>query len=92
MGRRPGLTRRTYGQQEAVASALDAVGDRWTLLLVEALLAGPRRFGDLQDELPGIASNVLAERLRRLESEGVVLAQPYCERPPRTIAAWQRSR
>jgi DNA-binding HxlR family transcriptional regulator len=68
-----------------LAAALDSVGDRWTLLLVEALLDGPRRFGDLQSELPGIASNVLTQRLRRLEGEGLVLAQPYSERPQRFV-------
>jgi DNA-binding HxlR family transcriptional regulator len=68
-----------------LAAALDSVGDRWTLLLVEALLDGPRRFGDLQEDLGGIASNVLSQRLRRLEGEGLVLAQPYSERPPRYV-------
>ena len=71
--------------QSPLAAALDAVGDRWTLLLVEALLEGPRRFGDLEDELPGIASNVLSQRLRRLEREGLVVAQPYTERPRRFV-------
>ena len=68
-----------------LAAALDSVGDRWTLLLVEALLGGPRRFGDLQEGLGGIAPNVLSQRLRRLESEGLVLAQPYSERPQRYV-------
>ena len=66
-----------------LAAALDSVGDRWTLLVVEALLDGPARFGDLQAAVPGIAPNVLAGRLRRLEGEGLVLAQPYSERPQR---------
>ena len=57
-----------------LAAALDSVGDRWTLLLVEALLDGPRRFGDLQEQVPRIAPNVLTQRLRRLEGEGLVLA------------------
>jgi DNA-binding HxlR family transcriptional regulator len=68
-----------------LAAALDSVGDRWTLLIVEALLDGPRRFGDLQEALPGIAPNVLTQRLRRLESEGLALAQPYSERPQRFV-------
>ena len=63
-----------------LAAALEAVGDRWTLLIVESLLDGPRRFGDLQDELPRIAPNVLSQRLRRLEGE-----QPYSERPQRFV-------
>lgn len=68
-----------------LSAALDSVGDRWTLLLVEALLDGPRRFGDLQSSLAGIAPNVLSQRLRRLESEGIVVAQPYSERPQRFV-------
>ncbi len=72
-------------QSTPLAAALDSVGDRWTLLLVEALLDGPRRFGDLQEQVPRIAPNVLTQRLRRLESEGLVLAQPYSERPQRYV-------
>ena len=68
-----------------LAAALDSVGDRWTLLLVEALLDGPRRFGELEQELPGIAPNVLSQRLRRLEADGLLLAQPYSERPRRFV-------
>jgi len=63
--------------------ALERVGDRWSLLVVEALLDAPRRFNELQAAVAGIAPNILAERLRRLEREGVVLARPYQERPPR---------
>ena len=62
--------------------ALERVGDRWSLLLVEALLDGPRRFNDLQEGV-GVAPNILTDRLRRLEREGVVLARPYSDRPPR---------
>jgi DNA-binding HxlR family transcriptional regulator len=68
-----------------LAAALERVGDRWSLLLVEALLAGPRRFNELQAEVIGIAPNILADRLRRLESERVVRATPYSERPPRFV-------
>jgi DNA-binding HxlR family transcriptional regulator len=63
--------------------ALERVGDRWSLLLVEALLDGPRRFNELSEGVSGIAPNILADRLRRLEREGIVLARPYTERPPR---------
>ena len=63
--------------------ALDRVGDRWSLLLVEALLDGSRRFGELGDRLPGIAPNILTERLRRLERVGIVRSQPYQTRPQR---------
>ena len=63
--------------------ALERVGDRWSLLLVEALLDGPRRFNELAEVVAGIAPNILTDRLRRLEREGVVLARPYTDRPPR---------
>jgi DNA-binding HxlR family transcriptional regulator len=66
-----------------LAAALDRVGDRWTLLLVEALLDGPARFGDLQEGLAGIAPNILSQRLRHLEREALVVARPYSRRPPR---------
>jgi DNA-binding HxlR family transcriptional regulator len=69
----------------ALADALRAVGDRWTLLIVAALLDHPSRFGDLQRELAGIAPNVLSGRLQRLEQQGLVVAQPYQERPPRFV-------
>ena len=71
--------------RSALASALDSVGDRWTLLVVATLLDGPRRFGELQEAVEGIASNVLSDRLRRLERERLVIAQPYSERPPRFV-------
>jgi len=66
-----------------LAAALERVGDRWSLLLVEALLPGPRRFNELGEAVTGIAPNILADRLRRLESERVVSATPYSDRPPR---------
>lgn len=64
-------------------AALDRVGDRWSLLLVEALLDGSRRFGDLGEALPGIAPNILTDRLRRLERAGILRSTPYQERPTR---------
>jgi DNA-binding HxlR family transcriptional regulator len=66
-----------------LAEALAAVGDRWTLQVVEALLEGPRRFNELQDEIARIAPNTLSDRLRRLEREGLAVAVAYSERPPR---------
>lgn len=65
-----------------LAEAVARVGDRWSLLIVEGLLAGPRRFGDLQGAI-GLASNILSQRLKQLERDGVVVARPYSERPPR---------
>jgi DNA-binding HxlR family transcriptional regulator len=71
----------------AVPSALDRalsqVGDRWSFLLVDALLDGPRRFGELQAAVAGIATNVLTQRLRSLEATRIVVARPYSARPPR---------
>ena len=67
--------------EEAVAR----IGDRWALLIVSALLDGPRRFNDLQADVAGIAPNVLSQRLRALEQHGVVVATPYSERPPRFV-------
>ena len=72
-----------HTERSALGEALDRVGDRWTLLLVEAMLDGPRRFGDLQTAVPGIAPNVLTQRLRHLEREALVVARPYSRRPPR---------
>jgi DNA-binding HxlR family transcriptional regulator len=66
-----------------LGEALARVGDRWTLLVVEALLAGPRRFNDLLGMIPGIAANILSERLKRLERDALLVARPYSERPPR---------
>jgi DNA-binding HxlR family transcriptional regulator len=63
--------------------AVARVGDRWTLLIVQALLAGSRRFNDLLGALPGIAPNILSQRLKHLEREAVVVSQPYSRRPPR---------
>ncbi len=68
-----GLGVRSYGQFCAMAKALDVVGDRWSLLIVrELMLLGPSRYTDLQNGLPGIATNLLASRLRQLEDVGVV--------------------
>jgi DNA-binding HxlR family transcriptional regulator len=64
---------RSYDQFCGAARALDIVGDRWTLLIVRELLTqGPCRYTDLRDGLPGIASNLLAERLRELERNGII--------------------
>lgn len=63
---------RSYGQFCGLARALDVVGDRWNLLIVRELLPGPLRYSDLKSSLPGVASNLLAERLRTMEETGVV--------------------
>jgi DNA-binding HxlR family transcriptional regulator len=64
-------------------AALGRVGDRWSLLLVAVLLGGPRRFNDLLADIEGIAPNVLSQRLKHLEHQGVVVTSPYSRRPPR---------
>jgi DNA-binding HxlR family transcriptional regulator len=63
---------RSYRQFCPAARALDLIGERWTLLIVRELLLGPKRYTDLQHGLPGIGPNVLAERLRTMEGEGLV--------------------
>jgi DNA-binding HxlR family transcriptional regulator len=78
-------------RREVPASGLDEavrrVGDRWTLLLVDALLAGPRRFGELLDAFDGLAPNILSSRLKALEADGLVVATPYSRRPYRLAYA-----
>lgn len=64
--------RRTYADPCGVARALDAVGERWALLVVRELSLGARRFGQLRTGLPGVSPNVLSQRLRELEEAGVV--------------------
>ncbi|MGH9291416.1 MAG: winged helix-turn-helix transcriptional regulator [Acidimicrobiales bacterium] len=72
-----------HGSSSALDAALRRVGDRWTLLVVAALLEGPRRFGELQEAVPDVATNILSSRLRRLEHHGLVVSRPYSERPLR---------
>lgn len=70
-------------ETSALSAALQRVGDRWSLLIVDALLDGPRRFNDLQAAVGRIAPNILSRRLGDLERAGVVVASPYSQRPPR---------
>jgi DNA-binding HxlR family transcriptional regulator len=64
---------RSYSQYCSVAKALDVLGDRWTLLIIrELLLSGPGRYTDLRNGLPGIATNLLSDRLRELEAAGLI--------------------
>jgi len=70
-------------EAEPLERAVASVGDRWTLLLVHALLEGPLRFTELAEAVPGLAPNILTRRLRHLEHEGLVLATPYSRRPLR---------
>ena len=70
---------RSYGQYCGLARALDVVGDRWNLLIVRQLLIAPARYRELLDGLPGVATNLLADRLRGLEADGVVERRPAGE-------------
>ena len=65
-----------------LARALERVGDRWSLQVVEALLPGPLRFNDLRDRL-GVAPNILSQRLRQLEADSLVASTPYSSKPVR---------
>jgi DNA-binding HxlR family transcriptional regulator len=66
------LASRGYGQYCGLARALELVGERWALLIVRDLLVGPRRFTDLRNGLPRIPTNVLSDRLKELEADGIV--------------------
>lgn len=67
----------------SIASVLDLLGDKWSLLVVRDLFRGSRRFKDLAASPEGIATNILTERLKRLEAQGIVERVRYQERPPR---------
>ncbi|MGV8875147.1 MAG: winged helix-turn-helix transcriptional regulator [Rhodococcus sp. (in: high G+C Gram-positive bacteria)] len=69
---------KSYNEFCSLSRALDVIGDRWTMLIVRELLISPSRYSDLQRSLPGIATNLLAQRLRTLEDDGVVT---YREEP-----------
>lgn len=78
------MSRRSYDQYCAVARALDAVGERWSLLIVRELLGGPRRYTDLHADLPGLSTDILATRLKQLEADGLVLRRKL-ERPANAV-------
>ena len=77
------MPKKDYGQRCPVAKTLEIVGDRWTLLLVRDLLGGTRRFQDLQTGLPGLAPNILSDRLKLMEEHGLVARRFYSDHPPR---------
>ncbi|MFI6943784.1 winged helix-turn-helix transcriptional regulator [Streptomyces sp. NPDC050418] len=70
---RPTSRRRSYDQYCAIARSLDVVGDRWALLIVRELLAGPRRYTDLHADLPGVSTDMLATRLKDMEQTGLAV-------------------
>jgi DNA-binding HxlR family transcriptional regulator len=67
----------------AIANSLDIVGDKWSLLVVRDLLHGKHTYGELAESPEGIPTNILADRLKRLESAGIIASTPYQERPVR---------
>src|SRR3712207_7079876 len=75
---------RLYNQPCPVAKSLDVLGERWTLLVVRDLLRGRHRFHELAASLPGIAPNVLSDRLKLLEEHGLVERRFYSDHPPRS--------
>ena len=83
MATRP--ARKTYAQYCPVARALDVVGERWTLLIVRDLLMGPKRYTDLREGLPGIATDILTARLRTLEHAGFVRRRELPRPAPATV-------
>ncbi len=83
MASAPPVKRHPYDQWSPDARALDLVGDKWTLLIVRDLAAGPRRFVELQRVLPGISTEQLRSRLNRMVADGLLTRQRYREVPPR---------
>jgi len=79
----PPPKRHPYAQWSPDARALDLVGDKWTLLIVRDLAAGPRRFVELQRVLPGISTEQLRSRLNRMVADGLLTRSRYREVPPR---------
>lgn len=67
----------------AIANSLDIVGDKWSLLVVRDLLHGKRTYGELVNSPEGIPTNILADRLKRLEAAGIIVSTPYQQRPIR---------
>ena len=85
------MSNRSYQQYCPIAAALDVLGDRWTLLLMRELTMGERRFTDLRAALPGIAPNLLSERLRELQEDGLVEQRVLPPPAARTVYAATRA-
>jgi DNA-binding HxlR family transcriptional regulator len=79
--------RRSYADPCGIARALDVVGERWALLVIRELMLGPRRFGQLRDGLPDMSPNVLTQRLRELEEDGVV--RKVMLEPPASVTVYE---
>ena len=78
---------RRYEDACGAAHALDLVGERWALLVIRELMLGPKRFGDLRADLPGISANVLTQRLEGLEQAGVLVRRKLA--PPATVQVYE---
>ena len=78
---------RTYGEGCVAAHALDLIGDRWALLIVRELMLGPKRFGAIRAGVPGIATNMLAQRLVDMEAAGLLMQEVLP--PPASILAYR---
>lgn len=77
-------TAKPFGRSAcAIANSLDIMGDKWTLLVVRDLLHGKSTYGELANSPEGIPTNILAERLKRLEGAGIIASTPYQQRPIR---------
>jgi DNA-binding HxlR family transcriptional regulator len=88
------MAERRYDQNCPIAMGLDVLGERWTLLILRELVGGVRRYSDLRAELPGIATNLLAQRLRQLEDNGLISRSELPPPAARTVyrltdRAWQ---
>jgi DNA-binding HxlR family transcriptional regulator len=81
------MPRRSYDQYCPLARALDVIGERWTVLIVRELLAGPRRYTDLHTDLPGVSTDVLAARLKEMETDGLVTRRRLA--PPAAAAVYE---
>lgn len=79
---------RSYRQYCGLARALDVIGDRWNLLIVRQLLVGPARYGELHAGLPGVATNLLVDRLRDLERHGVIERSAGTGGPTYALTEW----
>jgi len=85
--KRPTDAKRSYDDACGTAHALDLIGERWALLVLRELMLGPRRFSELKADLPGISSNVLAQRLVELERRG--LARKLRLPPPASVQVYE---
>jgi DNA-binding HxlR family transcriptional regulator len=72
-----------YGQACPVAKTLEIIGDRWTILIVRDLFQGRTKFAEFLEGLPGLAPNILSDRLKNLESNGIIAEHMYSDHPPR---------